>query len=270
MPDLNVTLVQAHQRWEDKEANLRHYTDLLANLEATDLVLLPEMFHTGFSMSAECLADPVDHSTGIRWLQEQAHALDSAFYTSLMINDGGRYYNRGVFVTPDGRVSTYDIRKTFGLAGEDAVYTAGTRETIVSFRGWNIQLQICYDLRFPENARNRVGANDAAAYDLLLYVANWPARRSVHWRTLLPARAIENQCWVAAVNRVGSDGNGLAYSGHSMFVDALGTITECDGEREEVKTLRLSYDALMHLRRTLPFLKDRDLPNAGDIGHLDV
>jgi len=258
MQDLNVTLVQVDQRWEDKEANLRHYADLLTQVGTTDLVLLPEMFHTGFSMSAKRLADPADDSIGIRWLQECARATHAAFFTSIMINDNGRYYNRGVFVTSDGRVSVYDKRKTFGLAGEDAVYTAGTSETIVSYKGWHIQLQICYDLRFPEIARNRLCANDAAAYDVLLYVANWPARRNVHWRTLLPARAIENQCWVAAVNRVGQDGNGLAYSGNSMFVDALGNIIECSEDCEEVKTLRLSYDNLMQTRKNLPFLKDRD------------
>lgn len=257
MQDLNVTLVQANQRWEDKEANLRHYTELLANIGTTDLVLLPEMFHTGFSLSAERLADPANDSVGIRWLQEQARAIHAAFYTSLMVNDGRRHYNRGVFVFPDGRVSTYDKRKTFGLAGEDKVYTAGTSETIVSYKGWNIQLQICYDLRFPENARNRLIPGGTAAYDLLLYVANWPARRNVHWKSLLPARAIENQCWVAAVNRVGEDGNALAYSGNSMFVDALGNVFECVDDIEEVKTMRLSFDELMKVRKALPFLKDR-------------
>jgi omega-amidase len=257
MSDLHVTLVQARQCWEDKEANFQHYEDLLAGLGETDLIVLPEMFHTGFSMSAERLADPADGSIGIRWLQQQARAFNAAFYTSLMVADGGRYFNRGVFVTPEGGVSTYDKRKTFGLAGEDKVYTAGTKETIVAYRGWNIQLQICYDLRFPEIARNRIVAGDAAAYDVLLYVANWPARRGVHWKTLLPARAIENQCWVAAVNRVGEDGNALAFSGNSMFVDALGNVTECADGREDVKTMRLSHDDVMNTRKTMPFLKDR-------------
>ena len=257
MQDLNVTLVQARQSWEDKEANFRHYTKLLADLEPTDLVLLPEMFHTGFSLAAERLADPVNDSVGMRWLKELSRAINAAVYTSLMVNDGGRFYNRGVFVTPDGFVSQYDKCKTFGLAGEDKVYTAGVGVTIIRYKNWSIQLQICYDLRFPEIARNRIITGDTAAYDLLLYVANWPARRSVHWKTLLPARAIENQCWVAAVNRVGEDGNGLEYSGNSMFVDALGNISECAADREEVKTMRLSYDELMKVRKALPFLKDR-------------
>jgi omega-amidase len=258
MQDLNVTLVQARQLWEDKAGNFRHYESLLTGSGATDLVLLPEMFHTGFSMSAERLADPANDSVGIRWLQEKARTINAAFYTSLMVSEGGRFYNRGVFVTPDGHVSLYDKRKTFGLAGEDNIYTAGTNETIVSYKGWKIQLQICYDLRFPEIARNRLVAGETAAYDLLLYVANWPARRSVHWKTLLPARAIENQCWVAAVNRVGEDGDALAYSGNSMYVDAPGNIIECDADREEVKTARLSYVDLMKTRTALPFLKDRD------------
>lgn len=257
MQDLNVTLVQARQVWEDKDANLRHYAELLPAPGTTNLVLLPEMFHTGFSMEAARLAEPAHDSAGIRWLQEQARVRGAAFYTSLIIEDHGRFHNRGVFAHPDGRVAIYDKRKTFGLAGEDRIYTAGSSEVIVNYLGWRIQLQICYDLRFPEIVRNRLEPDGTAAYDLILYVANWPARRSTHWRTLLPARAIENQCWVAAVNRVGEDANGLAYSGNSMVVDALGTVAECPAETETVVTHTLSRTALAQTRQTLPFLKDR-------------
>lgn len=257
MPDLTVTLVQARQLWEDKEANLRHYDALLSRVGATDLILLPEMFHTGFSSAAERLADSFADSVGLRWLRDTAARTGAALYTSLMVRDHDRFYNRGVFVTPDGAMQCYDKRKTFGLAGEDRIFTAGTKETIVTFRGWRIQLQICYDLRFPENVRNRLGPDGTPAYDLILYVANWPARRALHWRSLLPARAIENQCWVAAVNRVGQDGNGLAYSGDSMIVDALGAVDAATPDEESVVTRTLSRDALEQVRATLPFLKDR-------------
>ncbi len=257
MHDLNITLVQARQCWEDKTGNLRHYEDLLSRAGATDLVLLPEMFHTGFSMDAARLADPADDSEGIRWLRDQAQRTGAAFYTSVMVRDDRHFHNRGVFVTPDGNLAIYDKRKVFGLAGEDKVFTAGRSETIVSYKCWNIQLQICYDLRFPEIVRNHITPNQTAAYDLILYVANWPARRSVHWRSLLPARAIENQCWVAAVNRVGEDGAGLAYSGNSMVVDALGAVTECPPDEETVVTHRLSYADLQQTRKALPFLRDR-------------
>jgi omega-amidase len=256
MRDLTVTLVQAHQRWEDKQANLDHYDTLLAAPGATDLILLPEMFHTGFSSAADRLADPWPEGPGLAWLRATAARTGAAVYTSMMAREGGRAYNRGVFVEPEGIVHVYDKRKTFGLAGEDRIFTAGDRETIVAFRGWRIQLQICYDLRFPEIVRNRLGADGTPAYDLILYVANWPARRALHWRTLLPARAIENQCCIAAVNRVGQDGNGLEYRGDSVTVDALGQTDWCAENEEAVVTRALSRAALEQTRAALPFLKD--------------
>ncbi|HMP72636.1 MAG TPA: amidohydrolase [Kiritimatiellia bacterium] len=257
MQDLTVTLVQANQIWEDKEANLVHLDSLLEGLGPTDLILLPEMFHTGFSLDAERLADPFPDNSALHWLRATAHRTQAAIFTSMMIRDQDRFYNRGMFVQPDGKLALYDKRKTFSLAGEDRIYTAGTRETIVTCRDWRIQLQICYDLRFPEIARNRIEPDGSPAYDLLLYVANWPARRSLHWRSLLPARAIENQCWVAAVNRIGEDGNGLAYSGDSAVIDALGNAVWGEPEQETVVTHTLSRQALDQTRNSLPFLKDR-------------
>lgn len=256
MRDLTLTLVQARQAWEDKEANLRRYDTLLAGLGPTDLILLPEMFHTGFSSAADRLADPWPEGPGLAWLRGTAARTGAAVYTSMMARADGHARNRGVFVEPDGTVHVYDKRKTFGLAGEDRIFTAGDRETIVAFRGWRIQLQICYDLRFPEIVRNRLEPDGTPAYDLLLYVANWPARRALHWRTLLPARAIENQCWVAAVNRVGEDGNGLAYAGDSVTIDALGQAEWCAEHEEVVITRTLSRAALEQTRAALPFLKD--------------
>ena len=258
MQDLNVTLVQANQIWEDKQANLDNYDKLLANVEDTDLIVLPEMFHTGFSMNAEVLAEKMEKSQGIKWLQEKAKAINAAFYTSLIIEEDNHFYNRGVFIHPNGEIATYDKRKSFGLAGEDKIYTSGTKNTIVELNGWKIQLQICYDVRFPEINRNKIDEKtEKPIYDILLFVANWPAKRSIHWETLLTARAIENQCYVIGVNRIGKDANQLEYSGDSLLTDALGNVQKLTPYLEELTTYKLSSKELVKIRKTLPFLKDR-------------
>ena len=256
MTDLRTVLVQANQIWENKTANLRHYEDLLADTRDVDLIVLPEMFHTAFSMSATELAED-GNGPGIAWLKQQAAARNCALYTSLIAIEDGKYLNRGVFVQPDGSVHTYDKRKCFTLAGEDRTYTAGTREVIVEFRGWKLQLQICYDLRFPEIVRNRLDSDGTPAYDAILYVANWPQRRSLHWQTLLRARAIENQCYVIGVNRVGEDGKGLVYSGDSGCIDLLGNESACPASQETVQAVTLSRSELDTTRAAIPFLKDR-------------
>lgn len=256
MQDLKIAMVQADQVWENKTANLGHYDFLLKDIGEVDLIVLPEMFHTGFSMEAESLAERMD-GHAIAWLKELANSRDCAVYTSLIVQEGGAYFNRGVFVEPNGTIHSYNKRKTFGLAGEDKVYSSGTAEVIVPFRGINFQLQICYDLRFPEIVRNRLDTNGFTAYDVILYVANWPQRRSVHWKSLLMARAIENQCYVVGVNRVGEDGKGLLYSGDSRCIDALGDMTECESGREIVQIVTISKSALEEVRKTLPFLRDR-------------
>jgi omega-amidase len=255
MQNLSVTLVQTTQLWENKAGNLTHFDDLFAQLPATDLVLLPEMFHTGFSMNAEALAETMN-AVGIAWLKKMAKEKDTAIYTSLIIKEDDHFYNRGVFVHPDGNIDIYDKQKRFAMAGEDLVYSAGEKPTIVHWKGWNINLQICYDLRFPEIVRNSLTDDGSAAYDVILYVANWPERRALHWKSLLVARAIENQCYVAGLNRIGTDGNGLMYSGDSMVVDALGKVHGCAASVEEIKTVELNYTDLMTIRQQLPFLKD--------------
>jgi omega-amidase len=255
MQDLSITLVQSTQAWEDKADNLAHFEKHLATVEHSDLILLPEMFHTGFSMEAGTLAEHMD-GVAMTWLKQMSTQKNAAIYTSFIAGENGQFFNRGVFIQPDGLVHVYDKQKRFALAGEDLVYSAGTKNTIVTWRGWNIKLQICYDLRFPEIARNSVDADGHAEYDVLLYVANWPERRALHWKSLLVARAIENQCYVAGLNRVGTDGNGLNYSGDSMLVDALGTVHACTPSVEEIKTVTLNYTNLMTVRQQLPFLKD--------------
>lgn len=257
MQDLRVALVQAHQVWEDKHANLAHFSALLAETEPIDLILLPEMFQTGFSMNADQLAEEMSDSSSMQWLKDLALKKDAAVYTSMIVSEQGNFYNRGLFVEPNGTITAYDKRKTFGLAGEDLTYASGSEEKIVLYNGWNIQLQICYDLRFPEIVRNRIASNQTAAYDVILYVANWPARRNEHWKALLKARAIENQSYVVAVNRIGEDANGLSYSGDSVVVDALGAVEFCDAGNEEVKIVTLTKENLNATRELLPFLKDR-------------
>lgn len=257
MQDLKIALVQAHQVWEDKQANLNHFSNLLANVEGVDLILLPEMFQTGFSMNAEQLAEEMESSASIQWLRELSAKKNAAVYTSMIVSENRSFYNRGLFVEPTGSITTYDKRKTFGLAGEDLTYASGSAEKIVNYKNWNIQLQICYDLRFPEIVRNRMTSNQSAAYDVILYVANWPERRSEHWKALLKARAIENQCYVVGVNRVGTDANGLSYSGDSQVVDALGAVNFCEAGNEEVKIVTISKENLNATRELLPFLKDR-------------
>jgi predicted amidohydrolase len=256
MQDLKITLVQADQRWENKEGNFENYEKLLAQTSSSDLIVLPEMFHTGFSMNSEQLGESMDDSPAIQWLKELAVSKESAVYTSLIIKDKGSFLNRGVFITPDGLIDIYDKRKSFALAGEDKVYTSGQKATIIDYLGWKINLQICYDLRFPEIVRNKIASDGKPNYDIILYVANWPERRNEHWKILLKARAIENQCFVVGVNRVGKDGKGLVYSGDSMLVDPLGITVHAEEKVEVVLTVPVSKMFLEEVRTNLPFLKD--------------
>lgn len=256
MQDLRVTLVQANQVWEDKTANFENYTRLLREVN-TDLIVLPEMFQTGFSMNTEALKERFTDSNSINWLKQMAKEKNAAIYTSLIIEDYENVYNRGVFVYPNGEIKTYDKRKSFCLAGEDQFFTPGESETIVNYLGWNIQLQICYDLRFPEIVRNRILPNQKAAYDVILYVANWPSKRAAHWNALLNARAIENQCFVVGVNRVGEDEKKHQYSGDSKLVSPLGKEEKLSNDKEIIKTFVLETSVLEGIREMLPFLKDR-------------
>lgn len=257
MQDLKVTLVQCSQFWEDKTANLKHFDSLLESEINTDLIVLPEMFHTGFSMNPSALAEKPANSQAVQWIKAKAKQKNAAFYTSFIALENGCYYNRGIFVFPSGEMEIYDKRKLFSLAGEDAVFSPGTTEQIVHYKGWKIQLQICYDLRFPEIARNRWIEPERPAYDILLYVANWPEKRATHWNALLVARAIENQCFVIGVNRVGLDGKELTYTGDSVVVDAIGNrIYLAAAGQEIVETVTLQKENLVETRKQLAFLKD--------------
>jgi len=258
MQNLKITLVQIDQIWENKEANFKQYEEQLLNVE-TDLIVLPEMFQTGFTMNVLEMGEKWNDSNSVRWLQKMAKEKETAIYTSLIIKDELNYFNRGVFVFPNGQIEYYDKRKSFGLAGEDKVFTAGKKEQLIEFKGWKIQLQICFDLRFPEISRNYIEKNNQPSFDLLLYVANWPEKRIIHWDTLLKARAIENQCFVVGVNRIGTDNNKQIYNGHSKIISPQGDEHEFNNELKLTKTILIESESLLNTRKKLPFLCKRYL-----------
>ena len=220
-------------------------------MEEVDLIVLPEMFSSGFTMNPKAVAETMTGET-IAWLQHLAQAKDCAITGSLVIEENGKYYNRLVFVYPNGELKTYDKRHLFTLAGEDKIYTKGSEKAIVNYNNWNICLQICYDLRFPVFARN------VENYDLLLYVANWPKPRINAWDALLKARAIENMCYTIGVNRIGEDANQLEYPGHSKAIDFLGnTLVDCENELG-IFIFELDKNTQNETREKFNFLNDRD------------
>ncbi|MFO1428136.1 MAG: amidohydrolase [Steroidobacteraceae bacterium] len=252
--NLRVTLVQQPLHWEDPAANLAAFERLLAPLAGqTDLVVLPEMFTTGFSMQPQRLAEPADGS-GARWLTGQAQRLGAAVSGSIMTRAGGHCVNRLWFATPDGALHHYDKRHLFRMAGEHEAYAAGDRGLVVEWRGWRIAPLVCYDLRFPVWSRRRPGYD----YDLLLYVANWPARRRYAWSQLLIARAIENQACVVGVNRVGADGAGVPHAGDSAAHDHLGAPLAVLGDDAGLRTVELDREALSQFRERFPAHLDAD------------
>jgi predicted amidohydrolase len=259
MNDFRITSVQPDLVWENPAANRMHIEHLLAAVGATDLVLLPEMFTTGFSMEPERIAEPHDVASGetVQWMLRLSKKFDCAIAGSVSIHHEAHYFNRFYWVQPDGQVMWYDKQHLFTLAGEDLHYAAGDAAQVVTFRGWKICLQVCYDLRFPEGARN-VKIGDVYGYDVLVYVANWPAVRRHPWQALLVARAIENQCYVAASNRVGEDGNGHAYSGDSVILDARGELLAgLEPGQEGLIHAVCSAELLSDFRRKFPVLGDR-------------
>jgi predicted amidohydrolase len=250
---LSVTIIQSQLIWENPVANREL---LAAKIEAiseeTHLIVLPEMFTTGFSMNAKVLAEEQEGVT-LKWMQQQARLKEAAITGSIIVTQDGNFYNRLFFVFPDGSYDYYDKKHTFTLAGEHRIYTAGNQKLLVNYQGWKICPLICYDLRFPVWARN------TEDYELLIYVANWPQKRINAWDTLLQARAIENMSYCIGVNRVGLDGNGHEYSGHSAAYNVLGEpLLTNTPEAEFVETIALSKEQLKTIRKQLQFLNDRD------------
>ena len=262
MKDLRVVLIQTDIHWENIAANLQMLGEKIRGIrEAVDLIVLPEMFSTGFSMAPEWMAEPMDGSA-MQWLKKMADLQNCVITGSLMLyeeQDGEKkYYNRLIWMRPDGDYEKYDKKHLFSLSTEPKLYTAGNGRLIVSINGWNVCPMICYDLRFPVWSRNAISETRMASYDVLLYTANWPERRSLAWRTLLQARAIENQCYIVGVNRVGRDDEGVEYTGDSSVIDPMGTILYRKEKDEEVAIVTLNYDEMIKARRQFAFLKDAD------------
>jgi predicted amidohydrolase len=260
MDDLRVSLVQGDTAWHDPDANRARYAALIAPLAGqTDLVVLPETFTSGFSNEALADAEGMDGPT-VAWILAQAAALGAVVTGSVQIREGEGVYNRLLWATPAGELHTYDKRHLFRMAREHERYAAGRDRITVQLKGWRVCPLVCYDLRFPVFIRNRFGVEAAGRfdYDLLLFVANWPSARRHAWQTLLRARAIENLCCVAAVNRVGTDGNGVAYSGDSAALDFLGLpLVELD-DQVRVATATFPAQALAAHRERFPAQLDAD------------
>lgn len=249
---LRITIVQAHLAWENINENLAHFTALLAPLSGqTDLVLLPEMFTTGFSMQAATQAEEIPGPT-FSWMLDQAQNLGAAITGSIIVKEAEQYYNRLLFVRPDGTFDQYDKRHLFTLAGEHEAYIAGKKNITIEWRGWKLRPQICYDLRFPVWSRNTDN------YDLIFYLANWPNKRRNAWMTLLAARAIENQAYCIGVNRVGVDEQGHQYTGDSSVYDYGGELLTQITNQEACVTVELDLQTQVDFRRKLNFLADRD------------
>ena len=249
---MKIALIQTHLIWENPLENRSHLAQKITGfMEEVDLIVLPEMFSSGFTMNPKAVAETMNGET-IAWLQHLAKAKDCAITGSLVIEENGKYYNRLVFVYPNGELKTYDKRHLFTLAGEDKVYTAGKEKLIIEYKGFRICPLICYDLRFPVFARN------VEDYDVLLYVANWPKPRINAWDILLKARAVENMSYAIGVNRIGMDENELEYVGHSQAVDFLGNYLLEAQETDGVFIVELDKEKLLETKNKLAFLEDKD------------
>lgn len=254
--ELRVTLVQADLAWHDALENRQRFDRLTASLPGqTDLVVLPEMFTTGFTMAPEKVAEPVDGPT-TDWLRQAAQRLNAVVTGSVVTQDGDEYFNRLIWMRPDGRYDTYDKRHLFRMAFEHKHYAAGSNQLIVEINGWKVCPMVCYDLRFPVWSRNRIGTD--REYDVLVYSANWPERRRYAWQTLLRARAIENLSYCVGVNRVGVDGVDVSYVGDSAAIDFLGQPLTSPSEMQFVETVALDYAALSAFRARFPAHLDAD------------
>jgi predicted amidohydrolase len=267
MSTLTITGIQSLLHWEDRQGNLEMFEKKINSIEGkTEIILLPETFSTGFSMRPKRLAETMEGETVV-WMKRMAGQKKVILAGSVIIKDNGRYFNRLIWMLPNGQYGVYDKRHRFAYGGEDDQFSAGTKRLIASVKGWKINLLVCYDLRFPVWARqtlvpaSQIEGGQAAPgleYDILVYVANWPEKRIHAWKTLLQARAIENQCYVVGLNRVGNDGNGIHYTGESMVVDPLGEVLYCKKEDEDIFTVTLDMGHLASIREKLPFWRDAD------------
>lgn len=265
MSTLTITGIQTQLHWEDAAANRKMFEEKVKSIsDKTEIILLPETFSTGFSMNPKQLAETMDGDT-VAWMKKVSTEKKAILAGSVIIKDDNgqtagsvpAYYNRLIWMLPNGQYGVYDKRHLFNYGGEGEEFTPGTKRLIASVKGWKINLLVCYDLRFPVWARQQL-QNDGPEYDLLVYVANWPDRRSLAWKTLLQARAIENQCYVVGLNRVGHDGNNTYHSGDSMVVDPMGEVLYTKAHDEDIFTVILDKEKLQEVRAKLPFWKDGD------------
>jgi omega-amidase len=257
MPTLSITTIQTNLIWEDKTANLNALEQKINAIETpTEIIVLPEMFSTGFSMQPSQLAETMDGET-VSWMKRVSAQNKIILTGSIIIEEEGNYYNRLIWMLPNGQYGYYDKRHLFAFGQEHKQYSAGNKKLIASVKGFKINVQICYDLRFPVWARQQNKSGEME-YDVLIYVANWPEKRSHAWKTLLCARAIENQCYVIGVNRVGADGNNIYHSGNSLVIDPLGQVLYHMADDEDVNTISLSKEYLNEIREKFPFWKDGD------------
>lgn len=257
MPSLTCTLIQSILHWKDKQANLKMFEKKIASIQQkTEVIILPEMFNTGFVMEPETLAEKMDGET-MQWIKNTSAKYNIVLTGSLMIEEDNNYYNRLIWMLPNGNCGYYDKRHLFAYANEHKHFSEGNKRLIASVKGWRLNMLVCYDLRFPVWSRQCV-KDDKPEYDVLIYVANWPAKRSLAWQSLLQARAIENQCYVIGVNRVGDDGNHHKYNGDSMVINALGEIIYHKENEEDIFTVTLDDAHLAEVREYFPFWKDGD------------
>lgn len=258
MSSLTLTIIQTDLVFENKAANLERLKVKIENIEQrTEIVVLPEMFTTGFSMQPALFAETMEGET-VQWMKEIAETNKIIVTGSIIIEVDGKYFNRLIWMLPNGQLGYYDKHHLFAFGEEDKHYTAGNKRLIASVKGWKINLMICYDLRFPVWSRQQITETENE-YDLLIYVANWPERRSHAWKTLLCARAIENQCYVAGVNRVGKDNKNIYHSGNSLVIDPLGQVLYHMADEEDVFTITLQKEDLDKARTQFPFWKDADV-----------
>lgn len=257
MQDLNVCLVQSDILWEQRDENLKAYSEKLSQLQtAPDLIVLPEMFATGFTMNAACAEEELGAILG--WMQQMAQQHQCVITGSAMIKDHSAFYNRLFWVQADGQYSTYDKRHLFRFGREQEYYEPGNKKVIFALNGWKFRPLVCYDLRFPVWARNTY-INGAFEYDCLLYVANWPERRAHHWKSLLIARAIENLSYCIGVNRIGKDGNGISHAGNSMICDPLGAVVQqLDDHQQGLISTTLESKTLLDWRTKFNVGQDWD------------
>jgi len=259
MKNLKITTIHSNLKWEDAVASIKHLYSLINRIEpkSTDLIVLPEMFNSGFTNNVQKCAESMNGFT-MQWMQETAKSMKAVVCGSIIIKEKSKYYNRFIWMRPDGTHEYYNKRHLFSMAKEDTVFTKGSKALIVELKGWKIMPLICYDLRFPIWSRN-IDLKKNYRYDVMINVANWPAVRSYAWQQLLIARAIENQSYVIGVNRVGKDGNDIPYNGYSLVLDMLGAkLSNHKPNKEGIETIELNYKSLKDFRKRFPANKDAD------------